>query len=60
MYINLLCAFTLRLLSTDDLLLPVDTRRVGPASMLMLPKLLAERLECVDWREQELLPLRAM
>jgi hypothetical protein len=60
MYIKLRCPLRLLLLSTDDLALPPDTWRGAAASTLMLPKLLAERFECVDCREHELPPLRPM
>jgi hypothetical protein len=53
MYIRLFGRFTLRLLSTDDLLLPPPPVVTGfeasaGVSMLMLPKLFEERFE---WQE---------
>lgn len=59
MYIKLRCPLTLRLLSTEERLLPPEGRGAG-VSMLMLPKLLAEWFEWVDCREHELPPLRPM
>jgi hypothetical protein len=62
MYIRLLGRLMLLLLSIDDLLLasPPLATGFGPASMLMLPKLLDERCEWQEWIEAELSPRRLM
>jgi hypothetical protein len=47
----------LLLLSVEVRLLPLETLRGIPASMLIAPKLLADRAECAEWTDAELPPV---
>jgi hypothetical protein len=60
MYIRLRCPLALLLLSDEVLLLASDVFLGMPASILILPKLLADRPECADCSDAELPPLLPM